>query len=131
MARKVIATAEAPEAVGPYSQAVAAGDLLFCSGQIALDPATGELLQATIEEETRRCLENLSGVLRAAGAEWSSVVQVRAYLTDMGDYAAFNTAYATYLKDSVAGSEPPARAAIGVASLPKGARVEIECIAAL
>ena len=126
MARKVIATGEAPEAVGPYSQAIAAGDLLFCSGQIALDPASGELLEASIEEETRRCLETLTGVLRAAGADWSKVVQVRAYLTDMGDYAAFNDAYAAF-----AGSEPPARAAIGVASLPKGARVEIECIAAL
>jgi 2-iminobutanoate/2-iminopropanoate deaminase len=126
VARKVVATEEAPEAVGPYSQAIAAGNLLFCSGQIALDPATGELLEASVGEETQRCLENLSGVLRAGGADWSSVVQVRAYLTDMGDYAAFNEAYAGY-----AGAEPPARAAIGVASLPKGARVEIECIAVL
>ena len=126
MTRKVIATEGAPAAVGPYSQAIAAGDLLFCSGQIALDPATGELLSASIEEETRRCLDNLSAVLAAAGAGWPNVVHVRAYLTDMEDYVAFNEAYAAY-----AGSEPPARAAVGVAALPKGARVEIECVAAL
>jgi 2-iminobutanoate/2-iminopropanoate deaminase len=124
VARKVIATSDAPEAVGPYSQAIAADGVLFCSGQIALDPATGELLTSTIEEETRRCLDNLTAVLEAGGADWSKVVHVRAYLTDMNDYVAFNETYAAYV-----GAEPPARAAIGVAALPKGARVEVECVA--
>ena len=124
MAREVIATDDAPEAVGPYSQAIAADGVLFCSGQIPLDPTTGELLSSTIEEETRRCLDNLTAVLKAAGADWSKVVHVRAYLTDMNDYVAFNETYAGYV-----GSAPPARAAIGVAALPKGARVEVECVA--
>ena len=124
VARKVVASKDAPAAVGPYSQAIAADGVLFCSGQIALDPATGELLSSTVEEETRRCLDNLTAVLEAGGADWSKVVFVRAYLTDMNDYVAFNETYAEY-----AGSEPPARAAIGVAALPKGARIEIECVA--
>jgi 2-iminobutanoate/2-iminopropanoate deaminase len=122
--KEVIATGDAPEAVGPYSQAILAEGVLFCSGQIPLDPATGELLSSTIEEEARRCLDNLTGVLKAGGADWSKVVFVRAYLTDMDDYVAFNETYAAYV-----GSAPPARAAIGVAALPKGARVEVECIA--
>ena len=129
VARKVVASKDAPAAVGPYSQAIAADGVLFCSGQIALDPATGELLSSTVEEETRRCLDNLTAVLEAGGADWSKVVFVRAYLTDMNDYVAFNETYAAYLKDAAAGSEPPARAAIGVAALPKGARVEVECVA--
>jgi 2-iminobutanoate/2-iminopropanoate deaminase len=120
----VIATTGAPEAVGPYSQAIAADGVLFCSGQIPLDPATGELLSSTFEEETKRCLDNLTAVLAAGGADWGKVVFVRAYLTDINDYAAFNETYAGY-----AGSEPPARAAICVAALPKGARVEVECVA--
>ncbi|MGH2755609.1 MAG: Rid family detoxifying hydrolase [Actinomycetota bacterium] len=126
MTRRIIATDGAPEAVGPYSQATATGDLLFCSGQIALDPTTGELLKSSIEEETRRCLDNLTAVLTAAGTGWSNVVHVRAYLTNIDDYGPFNEAYAAY-----AGSDPPARAAVGVAALPKGARVEIECVATL
>src|SRR5688572_2321282 len=83
VAREVISTEDAPAAVGPYSQAIASDGVLFCSGQIALDPATGELLSSTVEEETRRCLDNLTAVLKAGGADWSKVVHVRAYLTNM------------------------------------------------
>lgn len=122
--KRIIQTTDAPEAVGPYSQGIAAAGLVFCSGQIPLDPATGELVSGSIEEETRRCLENLSAVLEAAGASWGDVLKVTAFLTDMDDYSAFNSAYEGFV-----GVEPPARAAIGVASLPKGARVEVECVA--
>ena len=122
--RRIVSTDQAPEAVGPYSQAVAAGNLLFCSGQIPLDPAFGELVSGSIEEEVRRCLQNLGAVLAAGGSGWGHVVKVTAFLTDMADYGAFNTVYAEF-----AGDEPPARAVFGVASLPKGARVEVECVA--
>jgi 2-iminobutanoate/2-iminopropanoate deaminase len=124
MSKLVVATKLAPEAVGPYSQAVVAGDLVFCSGQIPLDPATGELVHGSIGEETTRCLENLAAVLEAAGSGWVHVVKVTAFLTDMADYAEFNEAYADFV-----GAEPPARAAIAVSALPKGARVEVECVA--
>lgn len=126
MAKKVVATTEAPEAIGPYSQAVTAGGFLFCSGQVPLDPETGELVQGSITDETKRSLDNLTAVLTAAGTSWANVVKITAYVTDMNDFAEFNDAYASYV-----GSEPPARATVGVASLPKGARVEVECIAAL
>lgn len=124
MAKQVIATGAAPEAVGPYSQAISSKGLLFCSGQIPLDPDTGELIQGTIAEETRRVMDNLTAVLDAGGTSWPNVIKVTAYLTDMGDYAEFNEVYGEF-----AGAEPPARAAIAVGGLPKGARVEVECIA--
>ena len=124
MTKQVIATGTAPEAVGPYSQAISSNGLLFCSGQIPLDPETGELVQGTIAEETRRVMDNLTAVLDAGGTSWPNVIKVTAYLTDMADYAEFNEVYAEF-----AGAEPPARAAIAVAGLPKGARVEVECIA--
>ena len=126
MAKELVATKEAPEAIGPYSQAVKAGGFVFCSGQIPLDPATGELVSGSITEETRRSLDNLTAVLKAAGTSWDNVVKITAYVTDMADFAEFNEAYASYV-----GGEPPARATVGVASLPKGARVEVECIATL
>lgn len=126
MTKKIIATDKAPAAVGAYSQAVASNGLLFCSGQIPIDPATGELVTGSIAEETRRCLDNLSAVLEAAGSSWDRVVKVTAFLTDIGDFAEFNDVYAGYV-----GDEPPARAAFAVAALPKGARVEIECVAAV
>ena len=126
MAKEVVATKEAPEAIGPYSQAVSAGGFVFCSGQIPLDPATGELVSGSITEETNRSLANLNAVLKAAGTSWANVVKITAFVTDMADFAEFNEAYATYT-----GQEPPARATVGVASLPKGARVEVECIATL
>lgn len=122
--RKVIATDRAPGAVGPYSQAVDSGGLVFCSGQIPLDPSTGELLSGSVAAETRRCFENLAAVLDAAGSSLDEVVKVTAFLTDMNDFPEFNDAYAEFFSD-----EPPARATVGVAALPKGARVEVECIA--
>lgn len=126
LAKKVIATEKAPAAVASYSQAISSNGLIFCSGQIPLDPVTNELVQGTIADETRRCLDNLTAVLHEAGSGWDEVVKVTAYLTDIGDYAEFNEAYAGYV-----GDRPPARAAIAVAALPKGARVEVECIAAV
>jgi 2-iminobutanoate/2-iminopropanoate deaminase len=124
MAHVVVATGDAPAAVGPYSQGVVAGGLVFCSGQIPLDPATGELIRGSVAEETRRCLENLAAVLAAARSSLDHVVKVTAFLTNMDDFPEFNDAYAAYF-----GTEPPARATVGVAALPKGARVEVECIA--
>lgn len=124
MSKTVISTDRAPEAVGAYSQAIESDGWVFCSGQIPLDPATGELVSSTVAEETRRCLENLAAVLAEAGSDWSKVVKVTAFLTDMGDFPEFNETYGGYM-----GDKPPARATVGVAALPKGARVEIECIA--
>jgi 2-iminobutanoate/2-iminopropanoate deaminase len=124
MAKLVIHTSLAPEAVGPYSQAVSANGLVFCSGQVALDPESGELLQGSVADETRLALKNLAAVLDAAGSSPPNVVKVTAYLTDMSDFAEFNDAYAEFF-----GDEPPARATVGVSALPKGARVEVECIA--
>lgn len=124
MSRKVIATDQAPGAVGPYSQAIDSDGIVFCSGQIPLDPATGELVSGSIAEETRRCFQNLGAVLDAAGATLDEVVKVTAFLTDMNDFPEFNDAYAEFF-----GDDPPARATVGASSLPKGARVEVECIA--
>lgn len=126
MSKQVISTKDAPEAIGPYNQAIAAGGFVFCSGQIPLDPATGELVSGTITEETRRSLDNLTAVLQAAGSDWDRVVKITAYVTDMAHFAEFNEAYGAYV-----GDQPPARATVGVASLPKGARVEVECIATI
>ncbi len=121
-----ISTADAPKAIGPYSQAVAApaGRLVFCSGQIPLDPRTGELVKGTIEEETRRVMENLKAVLAAAGASFGQVVKTTIFLTDLADFAKVNEVYGGYL-----GAVPPARATVQVAALPRGARVEIDAVA--
>lgn len=125
--RRSIEAAGAPAAIGPYSHAVAAGGLLFCSGQVALDPATGRLVQGGASEQTRRCLENLASVCRAAAASLSDAVRITVYLTDLrADWAEVNRAYASFFED-----EPPARAAVGVAALPAGARVEIDAVVAL
>ena len=126
VATKIISTDSAPAAVGPYSQAVSSGDLIFCSGQVGLDPASGELVGPGIEEQTRRALANLGAVLQAAGAGFDAVVKVTAYLVDMGDFKAFNGVYA-----DVFGDAWPARATVEVAALPLGARVEVDCIARL
>jgi 2-iminobutanoate/2-iminopropanoate deaminase len=126
MKKTIVATDEAPAAVGPYSQAVSTGDLVFCSGQIPLDPATGELVGGSIADQTRRCMQNLAAVLEAAGASLDAIVKVTVFLTSIDDYAEFNEAYAEFV-----GLEPPARAAFAVSALPKGANVEIECIAHL
>lgn len=124
MSKTLVSTDSAPKAIGPYSQAVKAGGMIFCSGQIPLDPATGELVSADIQTETRRVLDNLVAVLAAAGAKPAHVVRTTIFLTDLGDFAKVNEVYAT-----VFGDAPPARATVQVAALPKGARVEIDCIA--
>ncbi|MCC6667938.1 MAG: RidA family protein [Polyangiaceae bacterium] len=124
MTRQVISSPNAPAAIGPYSQAVVSGEWLFLSGQIPLDPATGELVSGDIEVETRRVLDNLSFVLQAAGASFADLVKTTIYLTNLGDFAAVNRVYAERFGDS-----PPARATVQVAALPKGARVEIDGIA--
>ena len=124
--RETVTALGAPEAVGPYSHAVRAGGLLFCSGQIPLDPASGELVGDSPAEQTRRCLENLSVVAAAGGASLSDAVKLTIYLTDMGAFAAVNEAYGSFFE-----TDPPARVAFGVAALPKGAQVEIDAILAL
>jgi 2-iminobutanoate/2-iminopropanoate deaminase len=124
LTKNVISTSSAPAAVGAYSQAIAANGLVFCSGQIALDPETGELVQGSVADETRRCMDNLAAVLAAAGTDLGRAVKVTAYLADIADFAEFNSVYEGFVGDS-----PPARAAFAVKDLPRGARVEIECIA--
>jgi 2-iminobutanoate/2-iminopropanoate deaminase len=121
-----IATADAPAAIGPYSQAIRAGNLIFASGQIALDPGSGELVPGGIAAETRQVLANLSAVLAAAGASLSRVVKTTVYLTDLEDFAAMNDLYAAAF-----GAPAPARATIQAARLPRHARVEIDAIAIL
>ena len=123
---QTISTNQAPAAVGPYSQAVVIDGLVFCSGQVGLDPASATLIEGTIEDETRLALRNLGAVLEAAGAGPADVVKVTAYLTDMTAFPQFNDVYAEFFGDA-----RPARATVGVAELPLGARVEVECIAKL
>lgn len=122
--RTRVATSEAPAAIGPYNQAIVAGELVFCSGQIPLDPATGQLVEGDIKAQTRRSLQNLSAVLTAAGASMGSVLKTTVFLVSMSEYAAVNEVYAEFFSE-----EPPARSAVAVAELPRGARVEIEAIA--
>jgi 2-iminobutanoate/2-iminopropanoate deaminase len=125
--RQSISTDQAPDAIGPYSQAIRSGSLLFCSGQVPLDPSSGELVKDDIEGQTRRCLQNLSAVCEAAGGSLAEAVRCTVYLTDMNDFARVNEAYGSFFE----GDDPPARVAIGVAALPKGADVEIDAIVAL
>jgi 2-iminobutanoate/2-iminopropanoate deaminase len=125
--RQALEADGAPAAVGPYSHAVRSGGLLFCSGQIPLDPATGELVGDTPGEQARRCLENLQAVCAAAGASLADAVKLSVYMTDLGAFAEVNEVYASFF----AAGEPPARVAVGVAALPKGAQVEIDAIVAL
>jgi 2-iminobutanoate/2-iminopropanoate deaminase len=124
--REVVTALDAPAAIGPYSHAVRAGGLLFCSGQIPLDPGTGELSGDTAGEQARRCLENLRSVCAAAGASLTDAVRVTIYLVDMGAFSEVNEVYARYFE-----TDPPARVAIGVAALPKGAQVEMDAVVAL
>lgn len=124
MSLETITTEQAPKAIGPYAQAIAHGHLVFCSGQVALDPRSGELVGATVREQTRRVLENLAAVLRAAGTDLGQVVKTTVYLTDLADFAEMNAAYGEAF-----GGHAPARATVGVAGLPRGAKVEIECVA--
>lgn len=124
--RRAVKAEGAPAALGPYSQAVAAGGFLFTAGQIALDPRTGELAAGDAAAQTRRVMANLTAVLEAGGAGWEDVVKADIFLVDLGDFAAVNEVYAEF-----AGAEPPARATVQVAALPKGARVEIAVVAHL
>ena len=122
--RNVIHSDQAPRAVGPYSQAIATEHFVFTAGQVPIDPTTGKLVTGGIREQTARVMANLKAVLEAAGSDLSRVVKATVYLRDIGDYAAFNEAYAGYFP-----AEPPARSAFQVAALPMGADIEIEMIA--
>jgi 2-iminobutanoate/2-iminopropanoate deaminase len=124
--REIVQAPAAPAAIGPYSHAVRAAGLLFCSGQIPLDPATGELVGDTPAEQARRCLENLSEVCLAAHTTLQRAVRLTVYMTDLDAFGAVNEVYASFFAE-----EPPARAAVGVAQLPKGAYVEIDAVVAL
>jgi 2-iminobutanoate/2-iminopropanoate deaminase len=124
--RETINAPGAPAAIGPYSHAVRAGSLLFCSGQIPLDPVTGELVGATAAEQARQCLSNLTAVCDAAGASLSEAVRLTVYMTDLSAFAEVGEVYAMFFLDS-----PPARVAVGVATLPRGAQIEIDAIVAL
>jgi len=122
--KQAVASPDAPKAIGPYSQAVRAGQLLFLSGQVPLDPATGQMVTGDIAAQTRRVFDNLAAVLKAGGRSFADVVRTTVYLADMNDFAAVNEVYGTYF------TEPyPARATVQVARLPKDARVEIDVIA--
>ncbi|MCH7975194.1 MAG: RidA family protein [Bacteroidetes bacterium] len=122
--RHSIKSPNAPAAIGPYSQGVLAGNMLFCSGQISLDPVSGEMIRGEIEEEATQVLDNLGAVLRAGGLDFQHAVQCTVFLTSLDDYAPVNEVYARYFCEA-----PPARETIQVAALPRGARVEISCIA--
>ena len=124
--KQAISSAGAPKAIGPYSQAVRAGQLLFLSGQVALDPATGQMVGGGVTEQTRRVFENLGAVLTAAGRSFADVVRTTVFLADMNDFAAMNEVYGQYFKEPY-----PARATVQVARLPRDARVEIDLIASL
>ncbi len=125
--KTAIATTDAPAAIGPYTQAIRVGDTLFTSGQIPLDPHTGEIVHGGITEQTTRVLENLKAVLAKAGVDFTHVVKTTVFLKSMADFAAMNAVYGTYF--APAGAVPPARSTVQVAALPKDALVEIECIA--
>jgi 2-iminobutanoate/2-iminopropanoate deaminase len=124
--RETITALNAPAAIGPYAQGIRAGGLLFCSGQIPLDPESGELVEGGAAEQARRCLENLGAVCAAAGTALSEAVRVTIYMTDLDAFAELNEVYATFFE-----GDPPARVTVGVAALPRGADVEIDAVVAL
>ncbi|MDP6335108.1 MAG: RidA family protein [Nitrospinaceae bacterium] len=124
MKKRIIQTDQAPAAIGPYSQAVRVGNFLYTSGQIALDPQSGEFLSGEIEQETERTIENISAILKAGGLSLDNVIKTTAYLTDLSHFARMNHIYEKYFSGN-----KPARACVQVAALPKGAKVEIEAIA--
>ena len=126
-ARRLVATENAPKAIGPYSQAVVGAGLVHCSGQIALDPKTGELSAGDVRAQTERVLKNLEAVLVASGSSLAQVLKCNVFLMDMADFPAMNEVYARFFPAANA----PARATVAVAGLPKGARVEIDCVALL
>jgi 2-iminobutanoate/2-iminopropanoate deaminase len=122
--KKIVSTNEAPAAIGPYSQAVRSGRFLFCSGQIPLDPKSGEIVSGDISVQTRRVMDNIAAVLRVEGLTFDNVVKTTIFLTNLGDFQKVNEIYGSYFKQN-----PPARSTVQVAALPKGANVEIEVIA--
>lgn len=124
MSKMVVSTDKAPKAIGPYSQAIKSGGMIFCSGQVGLDPVSGQIVEGGVEAEARRAMDNLRAVLESAGSGFDAVVKVTIYLADMADFAKVNAVYGAYFK-----AEPPARATVAVAGLPKGALVEIDCVA--
>ncbi len=124
--KEIISTENAPGAIGPYSQAVRTGNMIFCSGQIPIDMATGEFVSNDIAEQTRQVLKNLSAVLKAAGANLNHVVKTTVFLADMNEFTAMNEIYAEFFSDN-----KPARATVQAARLPRDARVEIDCIAVI
>jgi len=124
MTRQAVSTTGAPAAIGPYSQGIDADGLVLCSGQLGLDPATGDLVDGGVEAQAERALRNLAAVLDAAGATFADVVKTTIFLVDIGDFALVNAVYARHMPDP-----PPARSTVGVAALPKGGLVEIEAIA--
>ena len=122
--RSIVRTPLAPAAIGPYSQGVLAGNTLYCSGQIAIDPKSGSMLTDSVEVETERVLDNLGAILKAASMSFDNVVRCTVYLTDINDYAQVNDVYSRYFNETL-----PAREAVQVAALPRNARVEISCVA--
>lgn len=122
--KEIIKTDNAPQAIGPYSQAIAVGNLVFASGQLYFDPAAGELIQGTIQEKTVQCLKNAEAILKEAGSDLSKAVKTTVYLSDMSLFGAMNEAYAGFFPEN-----PPARSCVAVKELPRGAEVEIEVIA--
>jgi 2-iminobutanoate/2-iminopropanoate deaminase len=123
--KKIISTNEAPAAIGPYSQAVRSGRFLFCSGQIPLDPKSGQIVTGDIATQTRRVLDNIASILRAEGMTFDSIVKTTIFLTDLDDFQTVNETYGSYFKN-----DPPARSTVQVSALPRDANVEIEVIAA-
>ena len=122
--KKIISTSEAPGAIGPYSQAMRTGSFLFCSGQIPLDPKSGQIVSGDIAAQTRRVMDNVAGLLKAEGLTFDSVVKTTIFLTNLGDFQTVNEIYGSYFKQ-----DPPARSTVQVSALPRGANVEIEVIA--
>lgn len=122
--KKVISTTNAPAAIGPYSQAIEVGDLVFCSGQIAIDPATSQVLQGGVKEQAELVMKNIDALLKAAGVGFPNIVKTTIFLTSMNDFATVNEVYGKYFPEN-----PPARSTVAVAGLPKGVNVEIEVIA--
>jgi 2-iminobutanoate/2-iminopropanoate deaminase len=125
--REIVSAPDAPAAIGPYSHAVRSGGLLFCSGQIPLDPAGGALVGENAADQARQCLVNLQAVCRAAGTTLERALRLTVYMTDLGEFAAVNEVYGSFFE----GAEPPARVAIGVAALPRGSQVEIDAVVAV
>ena len=122
--KKIISTTEAPAAIGPYSQAVRVGSMIFCAGQVPLDPKTGQIVSEDIAEQTHRVLDNVTAILKSEQLTLAHVVKTTVFLADFGDFQKMNEVYATYFRE-----QPPARSTVGVSTLPKNARVEIEVIA--